>query len=217
MTIVHISDTHNKHHMINLPEGDVLIHSGDFSHNDIQAIDFIGWMRLQPHKHKILVAGNHDRLVEKMGYDAFYSLCKDNDIIYLENTSVVINGIKFYGCPMSNQFGHWSFMGDDFELQEYWDMIEEDTDVLIVHGPAYKVLDRVNNNYSPDRHVGSTTLKQKLSELNVKYFLTGHIHEAYGTEVITAGDKKFTAINASLYEYNRDLKKPITFEMETSC
>ena len=32
MTILHLSDTHNKHHLLkDLPEADIIIHSGDVS------------------------------------------------------------------------------------------------------------------------------------------------------------------------------------------
>lgn len=31
MRIVHISDTHGHHSQLRLPQGDVLVHSGDFS------------------------------------------------------------------------------------------------------------------------------------------------------------------------------------------
>jgi hypothetical protein len=57
--IVCISDTHEKHLNLNLPKGDILIHSGDFSlRGKIENIqkfnDFLG---LLPYKHKIVIAG----------------------------------------------------------------------------------------------------------------------------------------------------------------
>jgi len=62
MNIVHISDTHGFHRKVNVPFGDVLIHSGDISNRGEkhQVEDFIDWLVNQPHKYKIFIAGNHD-------------------------------------------------------------------------------------------------------------------------------------------------------------
>ena len=62
MKCVAISDTHNRHKKLKLPDGDVLIHCGDAtglgSLNEF--VEFNRWMSEQPHKYKIFVAGNHD-------------------------------------------------------------------------------------------------------------------------------------------------------------
>ena len=38
-----LSDTHNKHHEVKLPKGDILIHCGDFTYGgcEYEAFDFI--------------------------------------------------------------------------------------------------------------------------------------------------------------------------------
>ena len=65
--IVVISDTHGKHSPLILPDGDILVHCGDFcgrgQYQD--ALRFIGWFQSQPHKHKIFIAGNHDLVFEQ--------------------------------------------------------------------------------------------------------------------------------------------------------
>lgn len=55
-----MSDTHS--HKIDLPQGDVLIHSGDFSNvgERTDILNFIEWLNRQPFKHKVIVAGNHE-------------------------------------------------------------------------------------------------------------------------------------------------------------
>jgi hypothetical protein len=61
--IVCISDTHAKHgRMLPLPEGDVLIHGGDFTNTGSRrdTEDFVMWMDAQPFKYKVFIAGNHD-------------------------------------------------------------------------------------------------------------------------------------------------------------
>ncbi len=63
MRIIHISDTHNMHRQLtNLPEGDVIVHSGDFTMmgTEGEALDFMEWFCDLPYRHKVFIAGNHD-------------------------------------------------------------------------------------------------------------------------------------------------------------
>ena len=62
--VVCVSDTHSLvEKMVHpVPAGDVLIHAGDFSHcglpHEVEA--FNDWLGSLPHKHKIVIAGNHE-------------------------------------------------------------------------------------------------------------------------------------------------------------
>ena len=63
MRILHISDTHNSHKLLeNLPNADIIIHSGDvsFSGSDNEVLDFLNWFCDLDYANKIFVAGNHD-------------------------------------------------------------------------------------------------------------------------------------------------------------
>ena len=67
MTIVCISDTHGMHRKIkDLPTGDVLIHAGDLTSKgeEWQIRDLDEWLGTLPHKHKIIICGNHDLCFE---------------------------------------------------------------------------------------------------------------------------------------------------------
>ena len=69
--IICISDTHGQHAGLRLPDGDILIHAGDFmtyGNAPREIIDFNTWLGRQPHAHKIVMAGNHDRLFESPPY-----------------------------------------------------------------------------------------------------------------------------------------------------
>lgn len=65
LRIVCIADTHNTRP--ELPEGDVLIHAGDLTENgsfcEIQSQ--LEWLSQQPHRHKVVIAGNHDVLLDE--------------------------------------------------------------------------------------------------------------------------------------------------------
>ena len=212
MKVTVISDTHGLHRDLKLTPGDMLIHCGDFSHTPQSVFSFVKWFGEQPFEHKILIAGNHDTYVETVGYRQMFDYCKSYKITYLQDTSITINGIKFYGAPWTPMFMNWAFMKDDDMLDRYWDMIPSDTDVLITHGPAYEIADEVLEVYSTTitRNVGSKTLLDKIQTLDIKYHLFGHIHECYGI----SDNLKYKAINASNFDYyNDELNSPISFEI----
>ncbi|KAI3401124.1 hypothetical protein diail_270 [Diaporthe ilicicola] len=64
ISVVCVSDTHNSQPA--LPDGDILIHAGDLtqsgSFGETQAA--LDWLKSQPHRHKIVIAGNHDLLLD---------------------------------------------------------------------------------------------------------------------------------------------------------
>ena len=57
--VVCISDTHGRHRDCEIPNGDVLIHAGDFTRygKRADADDFNKWLGELPHRHKIVVNG----------------------------------------------------------------------------------------------------------------------------------------------------------------
>ncbi|MBV8136093.1 MAG: metallophosphoesterase, partial [Deltaproteobacteria bacterium] len=60
MRIVCISDTHGQHAKLSVPDGDVLIHAGDFmafGDRPKEIVDFNQWLGKQPHRHKVVIAG----------------------------------------------------------------------------------------------------------------------------------------------------------------
>ena len=93
MTILHFSDTHSQHRRLTqLPEADILIHSGDFTMNgsEQEAIDFMNWFCDLHYFHKISIYGNRDaicRHIESGGYKGSVILCcflKEDADIYEE-------------------------------------------------------------------------------------------------------------------------------------
>ena len=56
MKIIHISDTHGQHRQLrDLPEADVIVHSGDISNNgeEGEVLDFLNWYMELPYRHKV--------------------------------------------------------------------------------------------------------------------------------------------------------------------
>jgi Icc-related predicted phosphoesterase len=190
MKLCCISDTHGQHQQLDLSKylADVLVFAGDWTAGrDVglsETANFVKWFSKQPYEHKILVAGNHEREVEK-NPEGLEELLQDHkSITYLNNTGVTIDGINFWGSPYSNEFCSWAFMDDEDSLEYIWEKIPDDTNVLVTHGPAYRCNDEVKRAYARDPHVGSQSLTNRKKELEgvLKLHISGHIHEAYNTE-----------------------------------
>ena len=93
-----------------IPEADVLIHCGDFSNQgkEEEISEFVSFFASQPHKHKLLVSGNHE--VNMMPFAqqnnpskvAVMARKTFPGITYLQDSSVLIEGITFYGFRKSS-------------------------------------------------------------------------------------------------------------------
>lgn len=207
LTFWHISDTHGYHELLTIPKGiDVVIHSGDHSNyrdvyrNEAEAHNFLHWYSKLKIKYKVLIAGNHDALASEWN-TKFRDLCKKLGIIYLQDESVTIKGIKIYGSPYTPRFGNWHFMKDRGKIDRVWQAIPEDTRILVVHGPPKGVLDSAHdfNNYI--EQCGCGALMKRVQKIKPDYVLFGHIHN--NNEIINAGTRTFSGlktifINASV-------------------
>ncbi|MDC3332835.1 metallophosphatase domain-containing protein [bacterium] len=204
MRIVCISDTHNRHPTLTLPEGDVLIHAGDFTEDGTvsEITQFLKWFGNQSHRHKILIAGNHELCLDDRLYTERWNrfhkkkenknevtLMIDSRFHYLENSSIDIDGIKFYGSPYSADMG-WVFQYDGIDQAEtIWKLIPDDTDVLITHTPTHGQLDVWHG-----RAVGCKVLSTHIERVKPRYHICGHIHDSHGI----SKTRDTTHINASI-------------------
>jgi len=215
MRLVFLSDTHGAslHHPI--PDGDVLVHCGDFSKlgKENELIAFREWYFSFSHPHKIFIAGNHDLMFEN---DPVKARSIVDAGIYLLDEAIVIDGFKFYGSPWTPEFYSWAFMRErGHALKAYWDKIPSDTDILLTHGPAMGVLDYVPHS---NMHVGCEELHLRLEEIRPSIHAFGHIHESYGTELMTWQDGAQTlAINASVCDLRHTaINPPVVVEINRS-
>ena len=180
MRLVCISDTHSLHRQIpDIPDGDLLIHAGDsLGQGSLENVEeFNDWLGSLPHRHKIVIAGNHDRAFEDMPEEARAAL---SNAIYLEDSGVHIEGLYFWGAPWTPAFMDGAFMLDRGEpLFAQWQLIPEKTDVLITHGPPRNIGDRISAGYR-QQNVGCLDLLERIDQLRLKAHVFGHIHEGYG-------------------------------------
>jgi Icc-related predicted phosphoesterase len=220
MKITFISDTHNKHKQVtsSLPGGDLLIHAGDISSmgykHEIQ--EFCKWFNsLENYTVKTFIAGNHDFGFEKEPEMAKEVVNFYKDILYLQDSFLgygvdTENYVKIYGSPWQPEFHNWAFnlLKGGLELEQKWNNIPEDTDILVTHGPALGYLDKIIGQYL---NLGCELLAKRIKTIKPKIHVCGHIHSGYG--YVFDGDTHY--INASVldeqYQYTQ---KPLTVEWD---
>jgi Icc-related predicted phosphoesterase len=205
MDITAISDLHGFFPK-DLPGGDLLIVAGDLTAKDhltTSWIKFDKWLDKQPYKKKIVIAGNHDRLLQHNSYRLLYDdflwrgvhyLCDSGVQVFYEDDEPLVpykdgiqlprrrpKSLKIWGSPWTKWFEGVNpkctafMLKTEEELAEKWAMIPDDTDILITHSPPYGILDKNVDGY----HCGSTSLYKRIKQIRPKFHFFGHIHEGY--------------------------------------
>jgi Icc-related predicted phosphoesterase len=175
--LVLLADTHGFHRRIRIPDGDILVFAGDFCmYGDLTELDkFNAFLGELPHKHKVVVAGNHDICMER---SPEYARNRLTNAVYLQDQAVTLMGVSFYGSPWTPQFMDWAFnLSQGEALKQKWDLIPTNIDVLITHGPPHGFGDTADSG----EHIGDPELANAIERVKPKINVFGHIHEGYGT------------------------------------
>ncbi len=190
MKIVALSDTHNTHEELDIPDGDLLIHAGDFSiWGEFKEIsNFSHWMVKQPHPYKLVIPGNHDRYCEGM-----LSFCKElfAPVVFEEANVITLAGLRilcYSWTPAPNPNSQWKFhpeYGEQDGFKRFWECAPPPVDILVTHGPPQGILDRVKFTHpGEDPNVGEYYLREYVKRNPPRLHLFGHIHEQYGKTTI---------------------------------
>jgi len=229
LKIILFSDTHGKENEVEFPneEIDIAIFAGDAGtyknpfQNIRSVLNFIDWYASIPNiKHKIWIAGNHCTSIESGLVDA-KAISEEKGLIYLEDETIEIEGLKIFGSPWTPWFYSWAFnahRGED--INKHWNLIESNTDIIITHGPPCNFGDL--DMCASGQRVGCSDLEKKILEIQPKLFVCGHIHEGYGYV-----NKKFKSfhnkdvesnlllVNASVLDENYKVShNPIIVELD---
>ena len=176
LRIVCVSDTHGKHGRLAVPPGDLLVFAGDLTRvgqfEEVEAFD--RWLGTLPHRHKIVICGNHDFCFQEQPAAARGRITNAR---YLEDEAATVEGVKIYGSPWQPWFGGWAFnLPRGPELAAAWAKIPADTDLLITHGPPEGILDRTKRGAL----AGCRDLLDRVRVVRPRLHVFGHIHEAAG-------------------------------------
>lgn len=180
IVVVCVSDTHNTQPAV--PDGDLLIHAGDLtqsgSFNELQAA--INWLDSLPHRYKVVIAGNHDLLLDKSVSSSKTRSVEWGSIIYLQDSSVALRFLggrvlNIFGSPWTGKHGNWAFQYP--KDKDVWtDAVPSDLDILVTHGPPRFHLDLDG--------FGDDFLLQEIWRTRPRLCISGHIHAGYGKELL---------------------------------
>ena len=211
MKIWFISDTHNEHAQLIVPNVDLVIHCGDESEsgepwtNEPESRRFFEWYSALDIPTKIFVPGNHSTAIEK-------GLIRAEDypkVTFLIHSQHQWNGLQIFGTPYTPKFFDWAYMRERSDLDIVWQSIPDDIDILVTHGPPKGILDVTRDmDTRKPVHVGSKSLRRHvLDRIKPKVHAFGHIHDEraftnYGT--VTRDQTQF--INCSCCDISGRLK-----------
>ena len=196
--VVMISDTHGDHRSLTLPDGDILIHAGDWTcyGQREHAEDFNDWLGTLPHTHKIVVNGNHEsNSMWKRDTPAILSnatfLCQTSTCVSIRGKEVKIFGTNF-------------FWPTAYSPHPFLSQIPSDVDILVTHGPPFELADKGKGcEYLQKKclalaygGVKGLTIEEERPSVGGKLRLVvcGHIHYAYGVDDSLPG---ITVVNAA--------------------
>ncbi len=199
-----ISDTHNQHHLLEFtrPECDrwILVHSGDFSsfgkYHEVR--NFATWCTMQDHDYKVVIAGNHELMMDQKhwkenpgdlavlqakGLDVTSNTILTNaGVIWLNQSSIDLEGLKIWGSPYSPRFFDWGFQLDSQNAYDHWSQIPQGTHIVLSHGPPRGYGDECLdiNDKRKKVNVGCPELTKRLRKVKPLLTVFGHVHEGNG-------------------------------------
>jgi Icc-related predicted phosphoesterase len=203
LTVVCTSDSHGLHGQLKIPEGDVLVFAGDMSNSGSEKhlTAFNQFLGNLPHRHKIVVSGNHDLSPDTISHTI-------KNATYLQHGLVGIEGIKIWGTS-------WQYWLEDHTnlrksgfigSTKMWEVVPAGIDMLVTHFPPYEILD-VKGGTS---HVGVKELLAAIKRIKPRYHVFGHVHESYGrtTQQFDGVDVTFVNV-AAIAGFGSDMHPPV--------
>ena len=111
---------------------------------------------------------------------------------YLQDSHTMFQGLKVYGTPWQRVFYDWAFNLQEHQLAGKWNLIPDDTDILLCHSPPKFYGDLTRDG----RHEGSESLTWRIKQIEPKLVIFGHIHNGRGE----ARDNKTLYTNVSFLD-----------------
>ncbi|TQS32220.1 hypothetical protein Golomagni_07471, partial [Golovinomyces magnicellulatus] len=162
------------------------------------------WLSSLPHRHKILIAGNHDVLLDEEFLSKHperrYEQTQTKEdlewgsVVYLQDSSITLHvssgaeseprrEVTIFGSPWTPQYGSSAFQyrPDNYDhWGKVFSALKETPDIIVTHGPPHLHLDK------RDFHrAGCPYLAQEIRRLRPRLHIFGHIHVGYGKETVT--------------------------------
>ena len=206
MKAVVLSDNHTNYDF-ETPDGDILIHCGDFTfHGNLnEMFKFKNYLKEQPHEHKLFIFGNHEKVDKEITYWIEY-LEDGTGAKCIHEKAYGIGDLNFFGSSYTPKFMNWGFMQDEETRERYWGNMIEGMDVLVTHGPPMGIMGKIEDG----TEIGCEYLKKFVDRVKPKYHFFGHNHAGAGVQ--TNGDTLF--VNAALLtEHYQKFRPPIVVNL----
>lgn len=221
MLVTAVSDLHG--YLPEIPKTDLLLIGGDIcpvhDHNirfqqTWLDTDFRYWLSKIQNKgvKKVIgVFGNHDFI----GEEKPSWIPKDLPWTYLEDSGIQYEGMNVWGNPWQSIFYNWAYNLSEPDLKKKWDLIPNNTNILVLHGPPYGYGDKAPRyNSSGYEHTGSPSLTERIKQLpDLKLCIWGHIHFSYGTYKIPELHNAILANVSIMNEQYKPVNKIMSFEI----
>lgn len=228
-----ISDIHGN--LPDLPECDLLLIGGDIfplpiQHDSVHCLDWLRldfkyWLKRQKFKECLVIAGNHDFLMErspekvKIIFDEYR--IKDINAYYLHNELHTVKlkkqEITVFGTPYCHKFGNWAFMPSYDTLEKKFDKIPDKVDIILSHDAPYGITDVCfEGSSSKEGNIGNLPLRERINQVDFKYLLHGHLHSS-DHEFNSMNTPNGTALVANVSLLNENYKlayEPLIFNYE---
>lgn len=243
MRIAATSDLHGNLDVL-APECDLLVVAGDVfpaglgslrGRDDWLFSVFLEWLESCPASKVAWIAGNHDRHLEFQ----VKSLAVSEKVVYLQDTSIEINGLKIYGTPWTRIIGQWAFslgetpkllddegfptvgiddLGRTHKLTRY--AAREGISLRHIYSRIPNDTDILITHGPPHgvcdldldgRHIGSRELRDRVVKVQPRLLICGHIHGAYGTGQI---GETLVANVSRVNDLYKPVNPPMIFELE---
>ncbi len=136
-------------------------------------------------------------------------------IVYIDQNIPGLDKVKIHGSPMTPWFFDWAFNRSIREdqlvfdprqggrggvksiphIKPHWDIIPEDTDILVTHGPPRYILDELCyvDGTPKNEFVGCPYLADRIAEIKPDIHIFGHIHIHGGCEIHKDGVSYYNA------------------------
>ena len=187
LRVVCISDSHTQTKSI--PNGELLIHAGDLANvgNPTEINAQIEWLDSLPHRHKVIIAGNHDAFLDPRSRR---TLSKEDqrgnidwrNVHYLQHSTVTLafpgRTLKIYGAPHVPHLGGAQHAFQYARGQDAWtETIPSDADVIVTHTPPKWHRDL-------QAGLGCEWLLKEIRRVRPKLHVCAHVHDDRGLETL---------------------------------
>jgi len=195
--LVIISDTHERHRLVQLPAGDVFFHCGDILMSSSLPVqsrgtrvleDFNRWLEDLPFPEKVVIGGNHDTSIKLLGSRA-QELLRGAVLLQDSRADLPLSGLAVYGNAYSEGSSHNEAWQSQMPIVS---TACEGVDIVVTH------------------HCTPSIKAAVLACSRPRIWASGHCHDSHGVHE----DEGTLYVNAAIQDCKyRPLQYPVVVDL----